>query len=782
MITALLLVSAALAGQGQAPSASYSGIESQLKVAISRLEEAVVVDGALDEPAWGRAAVLTGFSQYAPVDGRPAAQATEVLVFYSPSAIFFGIRARAEPGSVRATLALRDQLGAEDSVSLFLSTYNDGRQAVVFTVNPLGVQSDGTLVEAGQTQSGGGFGGLSSGRQAPDLSPDFVFESKGRLTDDGYQVEVRIPFQSLRYQQAPVQSWGLHVVRKTQSSGYEDSWAPARRAAASFLAQAGVLEGIRDLRPGLVLDLTPVVTARLDGAPSDTGFGYHAPTPQLGGTVRWGLTPNLTLNGTAKPDFSQVEADAGQFVYDPREAQYFPEKRPFFLDGLEQFATPNRLIYTRRIMAPVAAAKLTGNLSGTNLGLLSAVDDQDSSRDGSHRPVFNLLRVQRDLGQQSKLGLVYTDKVDGSDYNRVAGLDTRLAFGSIYTLELQAAGSYTRVGDWTGGAPLFQAVLNRNGRRFGLRWELSGVHPDFRAEAGFVSRAGIARANMDYRLSFFGATGAALEVWNTDVVLAGLWRYQDLFGGRGIQNKQLHINNNLTLKGGWKAGASLLVETFGYDRDLYADYALAGDRPGERLPFVGVPQIANLDYVLNLNTPEYQRFAGSLSLLWGHDENFFEWAPADIVYLTLNAVWRPTEQLRVEAQHQLQQFRRRSDGSLVGRRQIPRLKIEYQVSRAVFLRVLAEYDAQYQDDLRDDSRSQRAILIRDPVSQEYLPALGETRNRLRVDCLFSWQPNPGTVFFAGYGSSLNEPDTLRFGRLSRQSDGFFVKLSYLFRL
>ncbi len=780
MISALLLLSAALSSGAPSPTASYRGLENQLRVALPRLEEAVVIDGRLDDAGWARAAVLSDFSQYAPVDGRPAAQLTEVRVYYSPNAICFGIRAWAEAGSVRATLARRDQLGAEDSVSIFLSTYNDARQALVFTVNPLGVQSDGTLVEAGQTQEGG-FAGLSSGRQAPDLSPDFVFESKGRLTEDGYQVEVRIPIKSLRYQQAPVQSWGLHLIRKSQSSGYEDSWAPARRAAASFLAQGGVLEGIRDLHPGLVLDLTPAVTARLDGAPADAGYSYQAPTPQPGGTVRWGLTPNLTLNGTVRPDFSQVEADAGQFVYDPREAQFFPEKRPFFLDGLEQFATPNRLIYTRRIRAPLVAAKLTANLSGTNLGLLSAVDEQDSSRDGRHHPVFNVLRVQRDLGEQSKLGLVLTDRMEGGDSSRLAGMDARLAFGSLYTLELQAAASRTRQGERTLAAPLFQAVLNRNGRRFGLRWDFRGVDPDFRAESGFVSRTGVARANMDYRLSFLGKPGARLEVWNTDLVLIGVWRYRDLFGGRGIQNRQLHINNNLTLQGGWKAGASLLIETFGYDPDLYADYALAGDQPGELLPFVGVREIPNLDYVLSLNTPEYRHFAGGLSLLWGRDENFFEWAPADIVYLTASAVFRPTEQLRVEAQHQLQQFRRRSDGSLVGRRQIPRLKLEYQVSRAVFVRITGEYDAQFQDDLRDDSRSERPILIRDPVSQQYRPALGQTRNRLRLDCLFSWQPNPGTVFFVGYGSALSEPDTLRFNRLSRQTDGFFVKLSYLFR-
>lgn len=781
MLSAPLLLSAAITPAPAPPPTVYSGRAGQLRVSVPRIEEAVVVDGVLEEPAWTRAAVLADFSQYSPVDGRPASEPTELLVFYSSTAIHFGIRAHAAPGSVRASLANRDRIEAEDSVTIFLSTFNDGRQALVFSVNPLGVQSDGTMVE-GTQQSEGGFQALSGEREPPDLSPDFVFESKGRLTDFGYEVELTIPFKSLRYQKAEVQSWGLHVMRKVQSTGYEETWAPARRSASSFLAQAGTLEGLSGLRPGLVLDLTPVVTARVDGASSDAGWRYEAQAPELGGNLRWGVTSNLSLNGTANPDFSQVEADAGQLVYDPREAVFFPEKRPFFLDGLEQFATPNRLVYTRRIVAPLAAAKLTGKVAGTNLGLLSAVDDALASGTGHDHPVLNILRVQRDLGGQSKLGAVYTDRIDGPDYNRVAGLDARLTFGGLYALQLQGALSVTHRAGLTRAAPLFEGTFSRNGRRLGTRALLTGIREDFRAEAGFIRRPGIVHGNLDQRVSFFGKSGARLEAWNVDLVLDGTWTYGAFFGAGGVQDKKLHLNNNLTLRGGWKAGASLLIESFGYDPALYADYALAGDRPGEILPFTGTPRLPNLDYVLSLNTPDFRRFSGSLSLIWGRDENFFEWSRADIVYATLEASWRPTEKLRAEAQYQLQQFRRRSDGSLVGRRQIPRLKLEYQASRSVFLRAVAEYDARRQDDLRDDSRTGRAVLIRDPATGLYQPALGFGRNRLRVDWLFSYQPNPGTVLFAGYGATLTEPEALRFRGLSRLGDGFFFKLSYLFRL
>ncbi len=365
--------------------------------------------------------MLAGFSRYAPVDGEPADHATDVLVWYSPTAIHFGIRASAPAGTVRATLADRDRIQSDDHVIVFLSTYNDSRQALVFGVNPLGIQLDGAFAE-------GARGAVAtSGRETPDYSQDFVFQSKGRLTERGYEVEMRIPFKSLRYQSQAQQDWGIHVTRVAPQQGIEDSWAPARRDAASFLAQAGRLKNLTDLRRGLVLDLNPIATSKLDGQSDAAGWGYDASRPELGMNLRWGITPNLTMNGTVNPDFSQVESDAGQFSFDPRQALFFPEKRPFFLDGIEQFATPNNLIYTRRVAAPIAAAKITGKVSGrTSLAFLSAVDDASLSASGSDHPVFNILRVQQDVGAKSRAALVYTDRIEGNRSNRMIASDARV--------------------------------------------------------------------------------------------------------------------------------------------------------------------------------------------------------------------------------------------------------------------------------------------------------------------------------------------------------------------
>jgi hypothetical protein len=186
-------------------SASFSGRDNQIHVTPPRIEASIEIDGVLDDAAWSEAVQLTGFSQYAPVDGRQAENPTEVLVFYSPTAIYFGVRAKASPGSVHATLASRDRIDADDAILIFLNPFNDGRQALVFGVNPLGIQSDGALVEGSGNRGGGAFSALESGRETTDLTPDYVYESKGRVTNEGYEIEIAIPFKTLRFPAARVQ-------------------------------------------------------------------------------------------------------------------------------------------------------------------------------------------------------------------------------------------------------------------------------------------------------------------------------------------------------------------------------------------------------------------------------------------------------------------------------------------------------------------------------------------------------------------------------------------------
>ena len=766
-----------------APSVAQVEVAAGREVRIPRVDTRIEVDGALDEPIWQRAEVLRGFSQYLPVDGRPAEDPTEVLVWYSPTAIHFGIRSYEAHSGVRATLSDRDKIGADDYIQILLDTFSDHREAFVFGVNPLGVQADGILSDATR-RAGSGFSAGGSGGYSIDLSPDFVYQSGGRLTDDGYEVEIRIPFKTLRYQSAREQNWGFNVIRKVQHSGYEDTWSPVLQAGASFLSQNGTLVGLRELHRGIVLDLNPVTTARITGEPSLAGWDYNGGKPELGGNVRWGIANNLTLTGTANPDFSQVEADVAQVQFDPRSALFFPEKRPFFIEGIQYFAMPNRLIYTRRLANPVAAVKLTGKVSGTNVALLSGVDAVSTSFTGTDNPIYNLMRVRKDLGRESTLGVAYTDKIDGHNYNRVVSADGRLVFASLYSVTFQGAASFTRLADARTAAPLWELAVNRAGRAFGFTYSMRGVHPDFRAEGGFIRRVNVVNASFAPRITVFGRPGTSLESWTGSIRLSGTWDYDRFFRGKIPNDPKLHLNSAFGLRGGWRVGTSLLLESFKYPPQLYTDYAIerATATGTDTIPFTGTDRLYNLDFLVSVATPQFQRFSGNFRIILGRDENFFEWAPANVFFLTVNANWRPTTQLRINALYNHQQYIRPSDWSTAGMRRIPRLQMEYQLSRAIFVRFVGQYDGEVRDSLRDDSRTNDPILIFSPTADAFLRAGREVRNDLRIDWLFSYQPTPGTVFFAGYGSSLDEPESFRFRRLRRVTDGFFFKLSYLFRM
>jgi hypothetical protein len=763
-----------------APPAAYVGRENQLQVRLPRIEgEAAnaTIDGVLDEGVWAQAAMLTGFSQFSPQDGIPAADSTQVLIWYSPTALYVGVKAFERHAAVHATLADRDRISADDNVQILLGTFHDKRQAYVFAVNPFGVQMDGTIVEAGANFNSGWTPTLS-GRAGADLSQDFVFTSKGRVTEFGYEVELRIPFKSLKYQSADVQSWDINIVRQVQHSGYEDSWAPAKRANASFLAQSGSIEGMSGFDRGLVLDFNPVVTQKANGSPGPDGWTYHRPPAQVGGTVRWGITNNLTMTGTAKPDFAEVESDAGQFIIDPRQALFFPEKRPFFLDGLEAFSVPHNLVYTRRIVRPDAATKLTGKLAGTSIGFLSAADDP-SLTPQHFRTVYNIVRAQRDVGGQSRLGMAYTDRVLGGDYNRVADVDGRIVFGGVYSGSFQYAQSYDKTGSRLRNAPLWEGVLARNGKQFGFRYTITGIHDDFRAGSGFISRPGVVHASVDHRATWYADRGSAIEALTGDILFDDTWQYSHFVHQGDAQDKKFHLSGSVGLRGGWNAGAGVYWETFGWDQALYQNYRILSPS-GDTLPFTGVGRIPNRDYVLTVSTPQWSGFIANLLYVGGQDENFYEWTQATINVVSLSVNARPSDRLRVGGTLAYQDYWRRTDHSVVGRNVIPRVKLEYQLTRSIFMRAVGEYDLAQTDDLRDETRTFYPILINGQR------ALASRSHSLHGDYLFSYQPRPGTVLFLGYGSEgtgIPDPaDRFNFQPIKRGSDYFFVKYSYLFRM
>ncbi|MCC7194162.1 MAG: carbohydrate binding family 9 domain-containing protein [Gemmatimonadaceae bacterium] len=773
---AFALLQGAMPAQPGASRDTWDGSAGQLHVLVPRLTEPAVVDGRLDEPAWSKAARLTGFSQYQPVDGRPAEDSTEVLVWYAPDAIWFGIRAREAHGDVvRATRANRDNIASEDYVQILLDTYNDRRTAFLFGVNPLGMQQDGTRSD----QYSGGAGGFSAGGGGirdinfmdgnTDLNPDYVFESKGRLVPGGYEVEVRIPFKTLRYRDVAVQTWGLHVLRRVQHSGFQDSWAPALRASSSFLGQAGTLGGLHDLQRGLVLDATPTVTARADGGASPDGWRYTN-AQEIGADLHWGVRQNMTLNGTVNPDFSQVEADVGQVTLNERFALFYPEKRPFFLDGLELFDTPNQLVYTRRMASPDAGLKLAGKVGGTNIAALVTSDSRSDSWDGRSNPVFGVVRLRQDLGGSSTVGAILTTREEGAQSSRLAGADARIFHSGLYFVGAQYVQSWTDSAGRARDGQLFEALWDRTGRAWGFHYSLKGIAPDFRAAAGFVNRTDIVEASVMNRFTFYGDPGALAQQWGVFTNVSRVTRFTR--PGAGAIEGYESISPSATFRGGWRLNGSVGHNFYPYEPGAYASYTSG---PGGMAPFAVPGGESDLfSGSIGVTTPTYRAFTATGSVSAGEAPIFREAARGRSVRFDGTLDVRPTAGLRTSVQVTRLALYRERDGSRALYQSIPRLKVEYQLSRSTFVRVVGQYTASREAPLVDRNGF--------PIRLNGVADAGSESNDFRADWLLSYHPTPGTLFYLGYGAAMTEPGQLAFQDFRRTSAGLFLKLSYLFRL
>jgi hypothetical protein len=734
-----------------------------------KLDESIInIDGSLDEIEWSKAISRSGFTSYLPVDGRPAEDDTEIRIWYSPTALYIGIVAQEIHGEVRSTLADRDNLENDDYLILILDTYDDKRSAFAFAVNPLGQQGDGTIMD--HTSVGLTF--------RLDSNPDYIFSSKGVLTEEGFTVEIKIPFKSLRYQRADTQNWGFNVLRHVQHSNYRSTLFNTQLGVASFLAQTGKLVNISGIRRDRVFEINPEIRGSI-ARPADYKNFDSEMTDPVGFNVRYGWSSNVGINATVNPDFSQIEADVAQINYDPRRALFFPEKRPFFLDGIERFQTPTRLIYTRRIVNPVAAGKIAGKFGANTIGFISAADNSGPSLSEMDLSYVNALRLKRDLSDQNHIGLVFTNKAHDNWSNQVFAVDGRFVAKDTYTFRAQGGFSQTNNKDETGSiAPMWDVAANANGRKWSGSFSFKGYHSEFNPAVGFIERGDYVTVSTGPTRRFYGKTGAMLEQLSLSLRVTGNWDYSGFTNGDLADDRRIYPSFALQFRGGWRLTNFTWIEAFGYPENFFTNYFIK--TPTGFLPYEGTPELANYGVMLTLNTPQLDRISASLKYGFGRDPNYEEWAPGNIYLVESKIKWNPTDQIRMSLRYNQQQNYRSSDGSLVSESRTPRVKIEYQITPTIFLRGVVQYTAKFRDNLRDNSRTELPIYFKDSDGQ-YIPALSETSNNIEADFLFSYRPMPGTLVFFGYGSSLTEPNRFRFKSMARQMDGFFLKISYLFQ-
>jgi hypothetical protein len=421
--------------------------------------------------------------------------------------------------------------------------------------------------------------------------------------------------------------------------------------------------------------------------------------------------------------------------------------------------------------------KLTGKLGDNDIAVLSALDAASSTPNGGS-PLVNIVRLQRDIAPQSTAGLLYADRVGGGRDNTVGGGDVHLTFDKLYYAQFQAVMSSTTAGGRTSAGPMWEAVVDRTGRAFGFHYNILGVHPDFVTDNGFVSRTGVIQPGIANRYTWYGAPGGLLERFNMFVRTLGTWRYDDFLASRHVLEENASANMQFTVRGGWNVNLTPSVGSYAFDSAAYGGVRTIA-AGGAVVPFVPAGRKQNTLVNFSIATPQYPGFAASVGTTFGNDIDFFETSAVRRADYNASLDLRPSDRLRVSATYVSTRFTRTSDGTQVVSMRIPRLLVEYQLARPLFVRVVSQYTANVQQPLVDPVTG-ATLLVSDGIGG-FTPSTVQAANTLRADFLISYRPNPGTVVFAGYGNSLTESDPLAFRQLRRTTDGYFVKLSYLFR-
>ncbi len=450
------------------------------------------IDGRLDEALWREAPSVELTKTFIPDFGREASERTVAFMAYDAEHLYFAFKCYdREPDKIKAAVANRDTIRGDDFICINLDSFNDRQSLYAFYVNPFGIQTDSRY---------------ASGNE--DFSVDFVWTSAGRIDPDGYTVELAVPFKSIRYAGKRRVEMSIFFERRVSRRAEHSSYPaldPARGYA--FLTQMMPLE-LEDIKKYTLLEILPAYTYH-DGAERVEGVltgddGVH--DGHLTGKL--GLTSQLILDGTYNPDFSQIEADAGQVDVNLRYDLYFPEKRPFFLEGSEMFQLAgstetdplDAVVYTRTIIDPRVGFKLSGKIGKKDtIASIFALDESPSSDPldvpgGDTYAGFGILRYKRAIADDGYLGVFSAGRTYGGGFNEVAGADGQVRLTKASLLSFHGFGSWTRrePDEPTAGGAAFGADYLYDTRDLGISFSFYGISEDFETDTGYLMRQGVA--------------------------------------------------------------------------------------------------------------------------------------------------------------------------------------------------------------------------------------------------------------------------------------------------
>jgi Domain of unknown function (DUF5916)/Carbohydrate family 9 binding domain-like len=771
---------------------------------------APVIDGKIDEEAWKQAAVFKDFYQTYPGDNTAPSKPTEVYVMYDEKHLYVAFKCWDERDKIRATTAARDGVFGEDNVRMWLDTYDDQRRAYVLGFNPLGIQQDGIYTEG----------------QGADFSVDIVMESKGVIEDWGWSVEVAIPFKSLRYSAGKGKHWGFNVARNIDRFNDEfDQWYPDDRNISGFLIKFGKITGLDEIKAERTLEIVPSITVSETGRrravinPTNGNlFGdrfVNQPIKQdIGVTLKYTITPNITLDAAYNPDFAEIEADAPVVSANQRFPIFFQEKRPFFLEGADIFNSPLQVFYSRTIVDPDIAAKLTGKIDKTSFGFLVASDNAPGNYDLDEREnpalaprisefldknaLFGILRVKRDFGKENNIGFFATYRSFPEQRNILGGFDGRLKFSDKLVSQFQVVGSNSRrcifnaefeptleplqaqrnreICDGrtfneyrTGNGVGYYANLDYTEKNWGWFVEIGGRSKDYRADSGFTRRINNNFIFAINRLSTESKPKAKIIRidWRQFVGFNYDWkgRSTDINLGTNVQFA-LQRNTFLFLETGIYF-ERFFEEEFGLKRSTTRLGAFAGE--GERSSWQQYNSV-------NLNMTPHKRFNFGVFAAYTFNQYDFDFGGGDRYRrVSPSALFgdgrldpgpgkqfafgfygevKPIDPLRISLSYDKSTLKRNDTGRTAFDSNIVTLRSTYQFTRFTFARLRLDYDS--------------------------------LSSNVSGQALVGWNPNPGTAFYVGYNDNFNyngfNPYTGALEpRFQRNTRTFFIRASYLFR-
>jgi hypothetical protein len=737
-LTAHLPPAAAASDQAQRPA------DRSLHLDVPAARGPIAIDGVLDADEWRGALRLDGFSELMPREGATPPVRTEVFLAYDERHLYVAFRAFDDPARIRATLRERDQVFDEDFVVVLIDPHGESNWAYGIGANPLGVQLD-----------------LRHEGNNGDPSLDVLYASAGRITDEGYEVEMAIPFSSLRLPNGAEQTWRINFKRqhpRENRSVY--TWAPITMSNPCSLCQYGTLSGLDAIRTGGGLEILPSVVASQAGRLATTGdlgsgFENASPTAAFGLGLTYELGAGWKAEGTFNPDFSQIEADAAQIDVNSTLAIQYPERRPFFMEGADLLQTPLPVVYSRSINAPLWAGKVTGRVGSTDISVLSARDqqtplilpleDRTVVREAGSS-TSNIVRVRHNLSSGSFIGALFSDRrFDNGGHGANVGVDGALRFRELYRLTFQAVGSHTQEADDPGleipgslrfgsddrftvamdgerfGGFATRTQLTRNDQRSMIVGTYRTASPTYRADNGFQRQNDLQEASLQ-AMRIIQPEAGWIARFQPGVLAQGRWTH----AGEGrVARIAPYFWAELT-------GQTQVEVNANYRNETFRGHDFEGLR-GARLHF-------------NSNFSDRVAIGGML----GHEEEIARFLSTPVRGTeSAGSLWtilRPNTRLNVQPRVDFARMVD-ADGEELYSGYIARTRFSYQFSRELSARVTAQYN--------------------------------DFNGRVDVDPLVTYRLNPYTLFYLGSTHQVHwNDDELGAVQTGRQ---FFLKMQYLFR-